>query len=229
MTMLRTPCILLACLWIGACGTAGIPGDSRSDLAGIRQSREEVSVLFIGNSYSFGVPKAFGGICRENGRRVHVGQVTHNGWSLERHAADDASLRKLGERQWDVVVLQEQSRRPSLPVRRAWKMRPAVAELAAKVRGRGGVPVLYQTWGYRDGDPKVAGDDFHAMTRRVREGYRKTAEETGNLPVAPVGDAWEREVSAGRGARLFMPDGSHPTTAGNALSGEVIYQTIFGR
>ena len=107
-------------------------------------------------------------------------------------------------------------------------MVPAVMKLAERIRDRGGVPVLYQTWGRRDGDSQRAGDDFHAMSARLREGYRTAAEKAGGLPIVPVGDVWEREVSAGRGDRLFQPDGSHPTRTGDHLTAEVFCGQFFG-
>ena len=217
---LLIPCVALA---LSACGV------TKPDVQRKFVSRNETAVLFIGNSYSFGVPKAFAKQAANHGRKVHVEQVTHSGWSLSRHAADEETLRKIRERRWDVVVLQEQSRIPSRPIRRRWAMVPAVRKLADEIRGQGATPVLYQTWGRRDGDPKHPRDDFHAMTARIREGYRLAAEKTGGLQVVPVGDAWEREVSAGRGGRLFQPDGSHPSRAGNELSARVFYHDLLGR
>lgn len=212
-----------------ACGSAGKPDSMRRETVSRRQNQAELAVLFVGNSYSFGVPRAFEKLAEKRGKSVRVDQITHSGWTLARHAGNDETLRKIRERKWDVVVLQEQSRLPSLPARRALRMLPNVDKLAAEARKQGATPVLYQTWGYRDGDHERFHDDFHAMSARVRDGYRAAAEKTGGLTVVPVGDAWEREVSAGRADRLFMPDGSHPTSYGNAVSAEVFYETLFGR
>lgn len=190
--------------------------------------KREPAVLFVGNSYSFGAPKAFRKLAAQKGRRVVVDQVTYGGWTLAKHAENEATLRKIRERRWDVVVFQEQSRIPSLPPsRRDPAMFRPLLKLADAARGQGAVPVLYQTWAYRDGDAKQASDDFHAMTARLRDGYRAAAAKAGNLPVVPVGDAWEREVRAGRGGSLFMPDGSHPTPDGNALTARVFYEQLF--
>ncbi len=186
------------------------------------------AVLFIGNSYSFGAPGAFGKLARQRGREVLVAQVTHGGWTLAQHASDAATLRKIREHHWDVIVLQEMSRMPSLPIRRTLVMFPAVAKLAKEARSQGAVPILYQTWGYRMGDPKLLHDDFHAMTRRIREGYSLAAINSGGLWVVPVGDAWEREVSAGRGGELFMPDSSHPTAYGNRVTADAFFHAMFG-
>ena len=201
---------------------------SKKDLENRARNQGELSVLFIGNSYSFGVPAGFAKLAASHGRKVHVDQATYNGWSLARHSKNAETLGKIRSRRWDVVVLQEYSRTPSLIGARSAVMYPNVNRLAGEARRQGAVPVLYQTWGYRNGDPKLPGDDFTNMTRRIRQGYRAAARDAGGLVVAPVGDAWEREVLAGRGGRLFQEDDSHPTSAGNALTAKVIYETIFG-
>ncbi len=186
------------------------------------------SVLFIGNSYSFEIPKKLRRIAARNGKDVRVSQITNSGWSLEQHVQNEETLRKIREGNWDVVVIQEQSRIPSQAIKRIHAMFPNVSKLADEARAVGAVPVLYQTWGRRDGDEFYPGnDDFHAMNHRLREGYRVAAQAAGGLTVVPVGDAWESEVSAGRGARLFMPDGSHATAVGDDLTAKVFFETLF--
>lgn len=205
-------------------------GDPRKELAGRVHARPELAVCFVGNSYSFGVPRAFSKLAAAEGRKVRVGHSTYGGWTLERHAASEATLKKIRDGRWDVVVIQEQSEIPAMSARkRAAAMFPPLRQLVTEVRRDGAIPVLYQTWGRRDGDPKVRHDDFHAMTARLRDGYQAAARDAGGLVVVPVGDAWEREMSAGRGGGLFMDDGSHPTPAGNALTAEVFHETFFAK
>lgn len=193
-------------------------------------NHQPTSILFIGNSYSFEIPKNLRRIAARHGKTLRVGQVTNRSWSLEQHAQNEETLRKIREGNWDVVVIQEQSRIPSQSIKRLHAMFPYVRELADEARAVGAVPVLYQTWGRRDGDEWYPGnDDFHAMNRRLREGYRHAAHLAGGLTVVPVGDAWEREVSAGRGARLFMPDGSHATGLGDELTAQVFFETLFAQ
>ena len=188
------------------------------------------SVLFIGNSYSFEIPKKLRRIAARHGKDIRVGQVTNGGWTLQQHVQNEETLRMIREGNWDVVVIQEQSRIPSQPFKRIHAMFPNVRKLADEARAAGAVPVLYQTWGRRDGDGFYPGsDDFHAMNHRLREGYRLAAQAAGGLTVVPVGDAWEREVSAGRGARLFKPDGSHATAAGDDLTAGVFHDALFIR
>jgi hypothetical protein len=220
--------IKLAC--IGAVFALAACGHSlRRQFVSHRGKPGDLSVLFIGNSYSFGVPKAFAKLARKRGYAVHVDQVTNGGWSLAQHVENEETLRKIRERKWDVVVIQEQSRIPSLPARRVREMIPCVSKLADEARQQGARPVLYQTWGRRDGDPWRNGDDFRSMNSRLRDGYRAAAKQAGGLTIVPVGDAWEREMAAGNSTRLFDPDGSHPTKYGDSVSAEVFYETLFGK
>lgn len=186
------------------------------------------SVLFIGNSYSFDVPQALRKTAARHGRKIRVGQVTYGGWALAQHAHHGETLHKIREGSWDVVIIQEQSRIPSLPESRADAMFPHVRALADEARKCGAVPMLYQTWGYLNGDPNWGpGDDFASMNRRLREGYRAAAANAGGLAIIPAGDAWEREIEAGRGARLYQADGCHPSRYGNQLTAQTIFEMLF--
>jgi hypothetical protein len=139
------------------------------------------------------------------------------------------TLEKLRKGKWDVVVIQEQS---LIPARdeglRRMTMDPAVSFLVSEARASGAVPLLYQTWGRRDGDPERPDDDFIEMNSRVRSGYRAASQNAGGLDIVPAGDAWEREFVAGRGKELFKEDGSHPSSYGNEVTAREFYRVIFG-
>ncbi len=189
----------------------------------------ELSVLFIGNSYSFDVPKLFEKKAKRMGKKVHVAQSTNGGWTLAMHAEHQPTLEMLRERKWDIVVIQDHSLSPARSEERRRKsMYPAVRFFVNEARAIGAKPMLYQTWGRRDGQAGVVDDDFFKMNARVREGYRRAAENAGGVEIVPVGDAWELEFREGRGRKLFVDDGSHPSRYGNRVSAEVFYERIFG-
>jgi hypothetical protein len=106
-------------------------------------------------------------------------------------------------------------------------MFPPLRKLAQEARNHGAIPVLYQTWGRRDGDENRQHDHFLAMNQRLREGYHAAALDAGGLVVIPVGDAWEREISASTGRELFITDGSHPSFSGEQLTAEVFYDSFW--
>jgi len=204
--------------------------DAKGELAARVDARNELRVLFVGNSYSFGAPREFAKLASKRGHRVHVDQSTFSGWTLQRHAAFEGTRQMIRNGNWDVVVFQEFSEIPALPLSRcAAQMFSPLRELVNDARNHGAISVLYQTWGHRDGAKNLLGDDFHAMTQRVRANYQAASENAGGLIVLPVGDAWEREFFEGRGRMLFLADGSHPSGAGNRLTASVFVDSLFGK
>jgi hypothetical protein len=194
--------------------------DTRREVRERLRGKAEPAILFIGNSYSFGVPAALGELASENGRKIRTGHSTHSGWTLARHAQHDATLRKIRSGRWDVIVLQEYSLNPSkFSLLRDREMFPAVRSLVAEINAVGAIPVLYQTWGRRD--------SFATMNPKVRDGYLAASRNAGGVLVVPVGDYWEREINKGRGNELFQPDGSHPTRIGNRLTATAFYDALF--
>ena len=73
-------------------------------LPGARAAGDQVRVLFIGNSYSFQVPKMFGELARSKGKDVVVEQVTKGGWTLAKHAAAEQTRKKISGSKWDYLV-----------------------------------------------------------------------------------------------------------------------------
>lgn len=196
----------------------------RSRLAG----KPSLAVLFVGNSYSFELAESVRLLARAEGQEIRTDQVVAGGWTLARHAASPATMEKIRTGKWDVVVLQEQSLVPAFPPgQRDETMLPPLAKLAAAAREAGAVPVLYQTWGRRDGDrenPDVfPNDTFDAMHARLVSGFTTAAKSTGNLAIVPAGTAWAAEMAAGRGKELFAKDGSHPSRRGLYLNACVFF------
>ena len=190
---------------------------------------DDLQVLFIGNSYSFGVPKSFRYMAYKNGKHLKVASCAHGGWKLSMHQEYEPTLKKLRSKQWDIVVIQDFSLNAAYPEsRRVKEMYSSVIFFVNEARSIGARPMLYQTWGRRDGQPGLKGDDFYQMNERVREGYTRAAEYAGGAEIVPVGDAWEKEFRNGNGKKLFIEDGSHPSDYGDRVSAGVFYEKIFG-
>lgn len=194
--------------------------DARREIRGRVDGKAEPAILFVGNSYTFGVPAALKKLAAENGKAIRIGHSAHSGWTLAQHSSHEPTLRKIRSGKWDIVVLQEYSLNPAkFSLVRDRVMFPAVRALADEARAAGAIPVIYQTWGRRD--------SFYVMNPKVRDGCLAAARNAGGLYVVPAGDYWEREMSAGRGDALFEPDGSHPTYAGNRLTATAFYDAFF--
>jgi hypothetical protein len=218
---------ILAFFGLSGCALPTVPGEREKLEAAAR--KDELGILFIGNSYSYGVPAAFRKIAKSNGKEVRIGHSTYGGWTLAKHMANPPTLRKLRRTDWDVVVIQEYSLGASKnESERRLNMDPGVQFFATEARTIGAVPLLYQTWGRRDGDPGLKDDDFYRMSRRVRVGYRAASRNAGGVTIVPAGDAWEREFGAGKGKELYIEDGSHPSAFGNEVTAQEFYRVIYG-
>ena len=207
--------------------------DAKAELRDRLIKSDDPRILFVGNSYSFKIPKALGRIAADSDLRLVVEGVTRGGWTLEKHARSEDTLNRIRGGRWDVVVLQEQSQRPAFSkAQRTREMIPHVRSLTAEIRKAGAVPVFFQTWGRRDGDRsnrKIFSDDtFEKMQKRLVTGYEEAAMAAGHALIVRVGEGWAREVSKGRGARLFTRDGSHPSSAGVELTARIFYDFFFG-
>jgi hypothetical protein len=213
-------------------GQAAMAETLEAEMTRRLQKAEPARVLFVGNSYSFQVPKVFASLAKSEGRKIVVEQVTKGGWTLARHAKTEATLARIRDGRWDVVVLQEQSQTPAFPkAQREQGMIPAARTLVAEIRKAGAIPAMFVTWGRRDGDQQNAktfpDDTMEAMQARLDTGYREAADEAGGAVLVPVGPAWLRAKKAGQMDGLFAKDGSHPTKDGVYLSACVFYVTFY--
>lgn len=210
---IRALCLAIGLTGMSACAPSQVPDmtEARERLA----RSGPAAVLFIGNSFSWGIPRELDELLRERNIAMRHEVVAHGGWWLAQHAKDEKTMARIREGKWDVVVLQEQSRLLSLTApERLMHTAPGLEKLVKEIRTAGAVPVLVQTWGYRNGDPGKKGDTFEAMTQRLLEGTRSEAARAG-IAVIEAGEAWAREIAKGRAGELFQKDAKHPTRLGN--------------
>jgi hypothetical protein len=185
-------------------------------------------LLFIGNSYTTvnDLPSVFAHLARSGGHRVETGTAAVDGWTLANHADSSVTTAKLASAKWDIVVLQEQSQIPSVEEFRQTQMYPAARRLISSIRNSGARPLLYLTWGRRDGWPENQMPTYATMQAAIDTGYLAIAGDQ-HAALAPVGDAWATLVARGTPAALWQGDGNHPTEAGTYLAACVFYATIF--
>lgn len=186
------------------------------------------AVLFVGNSYSFALPGTVAKLAAATHPRTRFELAANGGWTLAKHVAAGTAARFSNH--WNIVVLQEQSQLPSFPRDQVDTLCvPAAKTLVEAARQAGATPLLYQTWGRRDGDRQNAGraDAFTNMQARLVAGYDRMAAATG-ARVVPAGRAWQLARSRHPDIDLYGKDGSHPSPAGVYLVACVFYATLFG-
>ena len=118
---------------------------------------------------------------------------------------------------WDYVVLQEMSNGPVTSQERFLR---SVCLLSQQIREAGATPLLYATWAYADGCPKLAalGLSHEEMARQMAAAFQCAAEEA-NIPIADAGRLFRETADP---ASLYAPDGIHPSEAGTRLAAEAL-------
>lgn len=203
---------------------------------------EGLDALFLGNSYTYAndLPRLVRSLSEAGGCSLATDQHTPGGVDLHVHVLSSTTRDFINSREWDVVVLQNQSQKPAhRPDDVKARSLPDAVALASAVRSVNPEAriVYYVTWGRRDGDAvncsyysKVC--TFAGHTDALVEGYSMYAEATeGEL--ALVGPAWKAvmlDPEAPSGAQdLWAEDGSHPSLVGSYLAACVFYRQFYGR
>jgi len=206
----------------------GFPTECRDKL-----DNRDKRILFLGNSYTYynDLPSQVAAVAAAAGYKADVSSNSHGGWSLSNHRSGSLDLATTGK--WDVVVLQDQSQRPSFPKNWVYgNVLPDAAALVTAIRNSNPctVPVFFLTWGKRDGDSQNCANDnyfcsFEGIQERLTESYMTFAYSTQPARVAPVGEAWMRYAAR---QNLFVGDGSHPSRQGTYLAALTLFETIWG-
>jgi hypothetical protein len=212
----------------------------RMKLGGCR-SQKPLSVLFIGNSYTFyyDMPRLVTEIAGSAGCKLDVSWATNGGYQLSLHAQDPTTIDAIHHKPWDVVVLQNQSQEPAFLAEEVRERSlPSVQILANEIYAthpRAQI-LFYSTWGRRAGDRANCNYNsnvctFDGHTEAVEAGYSLYAEAVGG-DLARVGRAFQfvsrDEAASVPFADLYDSDGSHPSIFGAYLIASVFSYQLTG-
>jgi len=192
-------------------------------------SQDTLHILFIGNSYIFvnGLPNIFAALANSGGHKVETAMAANGGWTLQDHLNSTETLKSIESRNWDYVVLQEQSEIPSVMELRVAVMYPAARALVERIRETGATPLFFLTWAHRDGWPERGMPDYTSMQFEINRGYLGIS--TGlDVGIVPAGYAWMKARESYPEMDLWGSDGSHPNEKGTYLAACVFYAAIFG-
>ena len=182
------------------------------------------SVLFIGNSFTFGagspvrfyradtvtdlngegiggVPALFRSFANQVGLDFDVALETHPGSGLEYHLENRRT--EISSRPWDIVVMHGQSTLDFEKPRDPAKLIETSARMAALLRERNPKVAIHLTATWSRADQTYppsgawAGQPIEAMARDVRAAYDQAAQRIGAKAVLPVGEAWTRAMQTG--------------------------------
>ncbi len=188
-------------------------------------------ILFIGNSYTSHIKNNFMFMLSKSAyKKTMVEYITRGGASLDQHISDKNILKRIQKGSWDYVVLQDQSQTPALPGKYEASFYRAVEMFSVAIKESGAEPVLYMTWGRRDGDSlnKNIFPDFETMQKKLSAAY-ETAAAINDIYIAPVGHAWSVVWKQDKQLwyDLYSPDGSHPSSKGSFLVSCIFFRLFF--
>jgi hypothetical protein len=190
-------------------------------------SEPPVRVLFIGNSYTHynDMPSMVERLAKSAGLRIEAGMQAPGGWWWRDHANSAETTDAIAGGEWDFVVLQEQSMAPADRDLARRVSYPAGQLLTTTVVGNGSEPVLFLTWGHRNGSSELGHGSYSAMQLDLADSYLAFADSL-LADVAPVGMAWWMSLAERPDIDLYQADGSHPSVAGSYLAAAVIAATV---
>ena len=189
-------------------------------------SEPEARVLFVGNSYTStnDLPGIVHRLAASTGHNVEVEVTAPGGWWWRDHAAGSTGdLISSGE--FDFVVFQEQSMVTAAPEMARRESRPPLVDMGLTARMTGAKPILFMTWGHRNGSSEVGHGNYDSMQQAITATYHELADAVIG-EVAPVGTAWSMTLEERPDIALHQADGSHPTQEGSYLAAAVITATI---
>lgn len=198
------------------------------------------SVLFVGNSYTYGnnLTVLFDSISRAAGDTFYVESISAGGYTTESHVNNPNHINTILGTQWDYFIVQEQSQVPTIDFYFNNLTLPNLTILDSyfKTANECSNVLMFMTWGRRFGgqqcDPggnncSVNFADFNHMQDTLRSRYLLAAEEI-DAKVGPAGEAWRLALQDSAGLVLHTGDNSHPNLLGSYLAACTFYTSITG-
>ena len=199
-------------------------------------AQSKKTVLFIGNSYTAGnnLPQMVYDVSISAGDTVVFDSNTPGGMTFQGHTTNATTISKIQAGNWDFVVLQEQSQRPSFPDAQVQvEVFPYASMLDSMINHHNpcAETMFYMTWGRKNGDasncaswPPVCtyqGMDSLLYLRYMMMGQMNDA------VVSPVGAVWRHIRTHHPSLELYQSDESHPSLAGTYAAAESFYTCVF--
>jgi len=137
---------------------------------------DEINVLFIGNSltYFYEMPQTVQQMVNETNPTIKIEQSTFPGMSLSGHLSDIITSRtengistrkkedgekteteiKIGEKKWDVIILQTGTVNVLIPENRELQVNKAISDIKSLVSNPSCKFILFQTWPSKNNYPE---------------------------------------------------------------------------
>lgn len=232
-------------------------------------STQEVSVLFIGNSltYYYDMPETVQKMVNETNPNIKIEHSTFPGMPLLGHLNDIIELRtensintrqkqegettdtekKLAEKNWDFVVLQEGTVRLLIPEVREYRVETAIAGIKKRIKNPKCQVIIFKTWPSKDDYPKqycyskwtinhlLENDEYcspqienlEQEIELINASYDLVAERNGLLK-SENGNKFYKVLIEHPEIELYDDD-IHPNENGSFLNACIFYQLFTGK
>jgi hypothetical protein len=220
--MIRTSILALA---LAACAANASAGDT-------------LRVLFIGNSYTYvnDLPKMVSDMATSTGDKLIYSMSAPGGQTFQQHTTNSTTLSLIAQGNWDFVVLQEQSQRPSFDdAQVAFEVYPYAKKLDSlvKLQNSCAKTMYYMTWGRKTGDqdncpfwPPVC--TYEGMDSLLQLRYSNMASDNKGV-LTPVAKVWRSLRTSNPNMELYDADKSHPSVKGTYAAAAAFYSVLFKR
>lgn len=190
-------------------------------------------VLFLGNSYTYvnDLPLMVSQLAASTGDILIYDGNLIGGYTLQDHSANTVSKNKILSNDWDYIVLQEQSQRPSFVYPVAFMNGFSALNSYIKLNKPCSQITSFMTWGYENGDIQNCPDNpavctYSGMQDLVSNRYMSMS-GLYESEVTPVGVVWKYIRQNHPGIDLYHEDGSHPSVAGSYIAACCFYTSLF--
>jgi hypothetical protein len=211
--------LLASCLALGVALQASCSSNSEEPMA--QAAPTPKSVLFVGNSFSMvhgGLEVHFKALASsmQKPRDIAVQRSAQEGATLQTLRLDPAVLQSIRAGGHDVVVLQDDIPEYGGPTADLFKEQ--VRWFNQEVRAKNGRVVLFMAWPY---------ERLNWVSLATVAAAHKTIGAELDIPVAPVGLAFDASRTERPGLEMLGQDREHETVHGIYLAACAIYATIF--
>jgi len=197
-------------------------------------SQDNKKVLFIGNSYTAGLPQMIEQMALSVGDTLEAFESSAGGQRLSGHLLNQQTKDEITNKNWDYVVLQEQSQLPSFPDSQVEKDCYPYAKLLCDLIYKDNSckkAMFYMTWGRKNGDQANCGFfkplcTYKGMDSMLRLRYEYMA-RVNKAELSPVGAVWREVRESFPTIELYSPDESHPSQEGMYASACCFYASLF--
>ena len=198
----------------------------------VLKAQQSNNVLFLGNSYTGvnNLPQIIRDVALSAGDTLIFDSYTPGGYKLTDHNSDVVTQGKIIAGGWDYVVMQGQSQE-AITSNISFESGARNINLLISEYNPCAVPMLYMTWGRKNGDASNCASypvmcTYEGMDSTIRNNYLELASSI-HAEVSPVSIAWNYLRQNYPGIELYTPDESHPSAAGSYAAACCSYATIF--